>query len=100
MNDETNSMNITLLYFPDCPHWQTAHERLTELIAEGHDATASCVIIDTDDARSSGRVLRLTDHPDRRHRPLRRLGRPHRIVVSSLPDAHRLHRISHARTAP
>ena len=55
MNDETNSMNITLLYFPDCPHWQTAHERLTELIAEGHDASVSCVIIDTDDAaRAAG----------------------------------------------
>jgi glutaredoxin len=50
MIDEENSMDITLLYFPDCPHWQTAHRRLTELVAEGHDATLSCIVIDTDDA--------------------------------------------------
>ncbi len=50
MIDAVNSMDITLLYFPECPHWQTAHERLTEIIAEGHDATVSCVVIDTDDA--------------------------------------------------
>jgi hypothetical protein len=43
-------MHITLLYFPDCPHWQTAYDRLTEVVAEGHDATISCVVVDTDEA--------------------------------------------------
>lgn len=38
-------MNITLLYFPDCPHWLTAQEQLTE----GLDATVTCGVIDTDD---------------------------------------------------
>ncbi|MGE0139499.1 MAG: thioredoxin family protein [Ilumatobacteraceae bacterium] len=46
-------MNITLLYFPDCPHWQLADERLSALAAEEPDVTISHAVVDTDDAANA-----------------------------------------------
>jgi hypothetical protein len=40
-------MDVTLLYFDDCPHWLVAHERLTELAGEFPEMSISRHIVDT-----------------------------------------------------
>lgn len=50
MRGQDEPMDITLLYFPDCPHWRTADERLRSLAAEQLDITLSHVVVDTDEA--------------------------------------------------
>lgn len=47
---EEDPMDITLLYFPDCPHWRTTDERLRSLAAEQPDVTIARLVVDTDDA--------------------------------------------------
>lgn len=40
-------MDITLLYFEDCPNWKTAAERLTRLATERPDFTVSYQLVET-----------------------------------------------------
>ncbi|QZY27733.1 thioredoxin family protein [Nocardioides coralli] len=40
-------MDITLLYFEDCPNWKLADERLTALAAERPDIHLSRHLVDT-----------------------------------------------------
>ncbi len=40
-------MDITLLYFDDCPSWRAADERLTLLTAERPDVTVTRRLVDT-----------------------------------------------------
>lgn len=40
-------MNITLLYFEDCPNWKVADERLTSIAAERDDITVTRHLVDT-----------------------------------------------------
>lgn len=52
---QEDPIDITLLYFPDCPNWRTADEHLRSLtdeaLADGqHDITISRIVIDTDEA--------------------------------------------------
>lgn len=42
-------MEITLLYFDDCPNWRTADEMLDLLAGERPDVTITRRIVDTDD---------------------------------------------------
>ena len=46
-------MDITLLYFEDCPNWKAAHERLTLLATERPDITVTHQLVET------------TEHADR-----------------------------------
>jgi len=93
-------MNITLLYFPDCPHWQSAHARLTELVAEGHDATLTYVVIDTDDAAQAvGFRGSPTIHIDGID-PFADSAGPIGLSCRLYPTPTRLYGMSHARTAP
>lgn len=46
-------MNVTLLYFPDCPHWQLADERLAAIAASEPDVTVVRTVIDTDEAATA-----------------------------------------------
>lgn len=47
---QEDPIDITLLYFPDCPNWRTAGEHLRALADEQHDLTISRLVIDTDAA--------------------------------------------------
>lgn len=48
-------MDITLLYFEDCPNWKTADERLTELAAERPEMTVTHQLVETpEQAERSG----------------------------------------------
>ncbi len=40
-------MDITLLYFEDCPNWKLADERLTAIAAERGDVTVNRHLVDT-----------------------------------------------------
>ncbi|MEO6020576.1 MAG: thioredoxin family protein [Knoellia sp.] len=40
-------MDITLLYFEDCPNWKSADERLTLLATERPDITVSHQLVET-----------------------------------------------------
>ena len=40
-------MDITLLYFEDCPNWKVADERLTAIAAERDDITMTRHLVDT-----------------------------------------------------
>lgn len=40
-------MDITLLYFQDCPNWRTVPERLTVLAAERSDITVTHQLVET-----------------------------------------------------
>ena len=40
-------MDITLLYFDDCPNWKVADERLTLIAAERDDITLTRHLVDT-----------------------------------------------------
>ena len=40
-------MDITLLYFDDCPNWRVADERLAEIAAERADFTVTRHLVDT-----------------------------------------------------
>ena len=40
-------MDITLLYFEDCPNWKTADERLTLLATERPDVTVTHQLVET-----------------------------------------------------
>ncbi len=40
-------MDITLLYFPDCPNWRTVQERLTLLATERPDITVTHQLVET-----------------------------------------------------
>ncbi len=40
-------MDITLLYFEDCPNWKVADERLTSIAAERDDITVTRHLVDT-----------------------------------------------------
>lgn len=40
-------MDITLLYFDDCPNWKVADERLTAIAAERADLTVTRRLVDT-----------------------------------------------------
>ena len=42
-------MDITLLYFEDCPNWRVADERLTTLAAERPDIRVSRHLVDTEE---------------------------------------------------
>ncbi len=40
-------MDITLLYFEDCPSWKVADDRLTSIAAERDDITVTRHLVDT-----------------------------------------------------
>jgi len=40
-------MEITLLYFEDCPNWKVAEERLAVIAAERHDVTVTRLLVET-----------------------------------------------------
>ena len=40
-------MDITLLYFEDCPNWKLADQRLTAIAAERDDITMTRHLVDT-----------------------------------------------------
>ncbi len=40
-------MDITLLYFEDCPNWKLADQRLTAIAAERGDITVTRHLVDT-----------------------------------------------------
>lgn len=40
-------MNITLLYFDDCPNWKVTEERLVAITAERTDLTVTRHVVDT-----------------------------------------------------
>ena len=40
-------MDITLLYFEDCPNWKVADERLTAIAAERDDITVTRHLVET-----------------------------------------------------
>jgi len=40
-------MDITLLYFEDCPNWKVADERLTAIAAERADITVARHLVET-----------------------------------------------------
>jgi hypothetical protein len=40
-------MDITLLYFEDCPNWKVANEHLTAIAAERHDITVNRRLVAT-----------------------------------------------------
>ncbi len=40
-------MDITLLYFEDCPNWKLADQRLTAIAAERDDITVTRHLVDT-----------------------------------------------------
>lgn len=40
-------MDVTLLYFDDCPNWRIADERLAAIAAEGPDLTVSRHLVST-----------------------------------------------------
>lgn len=40
-------MDITLLYFEDCPNWKTAAERLTQLATERPDISVTHQLVET-----------------------------------------------------
>ena len=40
-------MDITLLYFDDCPNWRVAEERLAAIAAERADLTVTRHLVDT-----------------------------------------------------
>jgi len=40
-------MDITLLYFEDCPNWKVADQRLTAIAAERDDITMTRHLVDT-----------------------------------------------------
>ncbi len=40
-------MDITLLYFEDCPNWTIAEERLAVIAAERPDVTVVCHLVET-----------------------------------------------------
>lgn len=46
-------MNVTLLYFPDCPHWQLAEERLAAIASSEPDVTIIRTVVDTDEAATA-----------------------------------------------
>ena len=42
-------MDITLLYFEDCPNWKAADERLTELATERTDIRVTHHLVETEE---------------------------------------------------
>ncbi len=40
-------MDVTLLYFDDCPNWRIADERLVALLADRADVTVTRHLVDT-----------------------------------------------------
>jgi hypothetical protein len=83
------SVDVTLLYFDDCPNWQLADQRLREALAlAGRD--------DVQVERPSGchpragrgrRIPRVPDGADQRSGPVRQPGRPGRPVLPGVRHA-------------
>jgi hypothetical protein len=47
-------MDVELLYFEDCPNWQTTDQRLSELAAEGGFELRHRLVTTPEEARAAG----------------------------------------------
>lgn len=66
----THGRQVELLYFPECPHWQVADERLREVASRLGLTIEYQLVTSAEDAERL--VPWFADDPDRRSRSVRR----------------------------
>ena len=95
-------MDITLLYFEDCPNWKAADERLTELADRAHRHPVTHRLVETEEeaerVRFHGSPSILLDGVDVFAEPGRAVGLACRVYAT--PDGRRAHRRSNNSGPP